>query len=182
MRKVLLVIAALAVAMAPVQALSVVEGDTEIGIGIGAGVPIGNFGDVADPGFVIGASTGYYLSPNAALGVEVVFNHFPVTSELEAFLSAFIGAPVDASYRVLQLIGYGKFPLVDGNFAPYVKVCAGLYSLGAKVEALGVSDTESESKFGFGGGLGGQFKGEGRVGGFVEFMLHSILTEGESAN
>lgn len=180
MQKTLLVIAL--VIIAPVQAGSVVKGDTEIGLGAGGSVPIGDFGDAADPGFAIGANIAYYLNSNAALGFEAMFNSLPVTSELEAEVSGLVGTNVDASFRVGQFIGFGKFPLVDGNFAPYLKVCAGLYSLGARVEALGVSATETESKLGFGGGIGAQFKGEGKVGGFGEFMLHSIQADGESAN
>lgn len=187
MRRSLSLLAVVVLLFVPLSAHAVEKGQFEISLGGGAGVPLSDFSDVAEVGFLVGGNFGYYVSPQFALGVEGNYHQFKASDELiavtELFLFLFTGVPVDVDidWTVFQMVAYGKYLFMANNVAPYGKLAAGYYSLGAKISALGESESDSESNFGVGAGLGLQFQGGGQVGGFLEALIHNILASDEDA-
>lgn len=157
------------------------KGQVEISLGGGAGIPVGDFGDAATAGFQLGGDIGYYTSPQMVIGLEGNYFGFGASDELKAFWEFLTGDPnPDLSWSEFQITGYGKYLFSPQNFSPYFKAGAGFYDLKLTVTYMGADVSDSQSDFGLMAGAGLQFKGEGNVGGFVEAMVHDVLTEGSS--
>ena len=165
------------------NALAVKEGQTELTLGIGSGIPVGDFGDVADPGFLLAVGAGYNTSSRFTIGGELNFSVYNASSEaiqfVEDFLSIFFpgqDVTADIQWGILQVVAYGKYLLSDGGFAPYLKGRAGYYGLTLAVEALGQEASETDGYLGVGGGLGAQYQPDDhRLGVFGEGLIHHMF-------
>jgi opacity protein-like surface antigen len=170
----------------PASVLGIEKGMTELSAGGGLAIPTGDFGDVAKTGYLFGGGIGYYATPRLAVGAELSYNSFGASDELEGATEALffyltdVYVDMDINWSILNVVGYGKYLLTDTNFSPYIKAKAGYYNLKLKVEALGQSEDESESYFGLGGGLGLQYYGEGRLGGFAEALYNNIFADDDN--
>jgi len=156
-------------------------GKWELGIGFGAAIPTGDFKELADGGFVFGIDAGYFVSRRFALGIEVNPHSFQASADVvRAARLITTDSRADARWTETQITAFGKYLLGSGRISPFVQFQMGSYRLEAKIEASGGSFSSSESNFGFGGGGGLQFRGDGLLGGFVEAMFHDVPTDGSS--
>ncbi|MFH1841677.1 MAG: outer membrane beta-barrel protein [bacterium] len=148
-------------------------GQSEISVGLGYTMPMGDFGDTFDPGLAGCVGFGYYTSPILAIGGEICYNNYGYPSELDV-------PNVDESYTILQMAGTFKYSLGPDGKGPYLKAIAGFYRFEAEFSDEGVSVSLTETEFGLGAGGGFQFKGNGNMGGFLEATFHNVMTEGDA--
>ncbi len=149
----------------------------------------------ANPQFAIGVGVDYVrmgASDDYVSAIEV-----PLEEYLEAELYYQTGYPYsvdvtfDSKFSIIPITLYAKWtPAMQGSVLPYIKLGGGFYRMTVKadltidVPEAGVSesasDSASENKPGFFGGVGIDFKASPavKVGVFAE--MHNILTEGES--
>ena len=145
----------------------IAKGQVFLSLGGGASLPMSDFGDEAEAGYHYGASFGFWLSPQIAIGGEVNYHKYEFPTALQT-------PGVDANWSIVQVTAFGKYLLTYASTAPYVKYALGLYK---HKESGAFTSSFSESKLGIGVGLGVQFSGIGKVGGFAEAMYHNIFID-----
>lgn len=110
----------------------------EIGGAIGAAVPVGDLGDIADMGYNATFLVGY----NPAF--------LPVGLRFDAAYNEFGLKDVDGNVNIPSFTANAILKLPSGGFTPYVIGGAGLYRLGAEL----FGQTDSENRFGWNAGGG----------------------------
>jgi Outer membrane protein beta-barrel domain len=133
------------------------------GIGAGAVMPTGTFGDINSMGWNVTA-VARLKPPVAPLGLQVdgFYNRFGLESDLVDGHSRIIGATANAVFA---------FPSVS-PVRPYLLGGAGVYNLGASVE--GGPELESVTKLGLNAGAGFDFAlGSAKL--FADARFHAIL-------
>lgn len=167
-----------------VSAGEIVKGQTSLSLGLGGSLPMSDWGDLAETGLLAGFGVEYWISPQAAIGVEGNFHRLGFSTELKAEIEVLAGAPIPAgvtlNWNVVQASVYGKYLFSYASTAPYVKYSLGAYKLSAKISEGGTSVTVSDdsSDLGASGGLGVQFSGGGKIGGYVEGTYHNVFVDG----
>lgn len=159
------------------------QGEFLLGGAAGVGIPTGDFGDLADPGFSGGVFGDYMVMPNLALGVDVMFHTPGGSSDYIDALDLLSGGLInDASFQLLQFTGHGRWVITpDQQVMPYVVAGGGIYSIKAKVDGPGGSEDATDTNGGIFGGAGVDFKVSPmfRVG--VEGAWHDVFTSGTSS-
>ena len=154
--------------LAGVACLSAQEG-IKVGIGGGAQLPTGDYGNVDKMGWLIGGDVTYWLT-GAPIGIRGDVQYAQTSHKNN----------VDGSSKVVG--GLAEVVYAFGTEAeqlrPYILGGVGYYNV--KVEVTGFGSV-SESKVGFGGGAGVAFKvGTGTTRFFIEGKFVSVSTTGGS--
>lgn len=142
----------------------------------GIGLPVGDFGDAADPGPGGALCFDYWFKDGIAMGVELGVQAWRGDADVEAalaeFMSSFLGEPFDADirYRAVQYTPHVRaaFPGFSDQGVPWVQVGAGIYDFKTTVEltspTLGTATGEvSGTYFGLNVGAGVDFAVSPRV-------------------
>ena len=151
--------AALFLVPALVSAAGVQKGEFEVSPTIGFVTPLGgDLGELADPGFVIGAQGLYYLSSRAGLGAAIVYNGF--------------GSAGDGyDFSVTEIHAIGKMFFSEGSSIDfYGKGAVGFFINSFSSDqflGFGASSTD----FGVGAGAGIQKRQSDSWGWFAEGMF-----------
>ena len=153
---------------AGVAGLSAQEG-IKVGIGGGAQLPTGDYGDFDKMGWLIGGDVTYWLT-GAPVGIRADVQYAQTSHKNN----------IDGNSKVLG--GLAEVVYAFGTSAdqlrPYILGGVGYYQV--KVEVTGFGSAE-ESKVGFGGGAGVAFKvGTGTTRFFIEGKFVSVSTSGSS--
>ncbi len=134
----------------------------EIGGALGAAVPVGDLGDVADLGYNATFILGYkpQFSP-LGFRFDAAYNEFAITGSS--------GGKID----IPSFTANAVFDLPTGGFSPYLIGGGGLYRLGSNIFVAG----ETQNKFGFnvGGGISMRLSGF-KV--FVEARYNHVSADG----
>jgi hypothetical protein len=144
----------------------------KLGAMLGATLPIGDYGDVAETGFHIGL-LGEYARPSwpALVRGEITY-HRTGTQDF------------DGNTSVLSFVPNIVFPFGDpaATARPYVIGGLGLHRVSIDIDVPGFGDaSDSETRFGFNVGGGFTFNLSGFET-FVEARFHSVFTSGSSSN
>jgi hypothetical protein len=125
----------------------------------GLAFPMGDFGDAADMGFLVGANLEYFVNPRVALSGNLAYHSFGNPST--------VGDGAD-----FFLIGGGFRGLLfdDAKINPYGRVAGGLYQ------------GNDESNVGLNFGVGGLCRSSKTLGFFAEGSLHFIFGQGSGAS
>ena len=163
-------LAAAALALAAVSSTASAQGaaaSNPLSFGVSAGValPMGDFGNVANLGFGGAGHVFYGLSEGWGLRGDVSYSTFGFKSPLTGSASL-LGGQVNVTYDI---------PM-EGGFKPYVLAGISFYNASA-----GCTGCTSESKVGFGGGVGANFAAGGQTL-FVEARYQTVQTSGSSSN
>jgi opacity protein-like surface antigen len=139
---------------------------------LGATLPLGDFGDVAEAGFHIGA-LGEFAQPTwpFALRGEITYHRNGAKD-------------FDGNASVLSFVPNIVFPFGDpaATARPYIIGGVGIHRVSVDIEVPGFPDAEeSETKFGFNVGGGFNFNLAG-FDTFIEARFHSVLTSESSTN
>ena len=162
--------------LAGVAGLSAQEG-IKVGIGGGAQLPTGDYGNFDKMGWLIGGDLTYWLT-GAPVGIRADVQYAQTTHKDQG------GVAIDGNSKVLG--GLAEVVYAFGTSAdqlrPYVLGGVGYYNVKVKATVAGVGTFEdSESKVGFGGGAGVAFKvGTGTTRFFIEGKFVSVSTTGGS--
>lgn len=154
--------------LAGVAGLSAQQG-VRVGIGGGAQLPTGDYGNFDKMGWLIGGDVTYWLT-GAPVGIRADVQYAQTSHKNN----------VDGNSKVTG--GLAEVVYAFGTSAeqlrPYILGGVGYYSV--KVEVTGFGSA-SESKVGFGGGAGVAFKvGTGSTRFFIEGKFVSVSTSGSS--
>jgi len=152
MRKVLAV-AVLMMALAATTA-SAEKGEFVMGGTGGGSIPTGDLGDFVDPGFDAGVFVDYGVANNCTIGATAAYHSLGVPDEFISFLGA-----DDVTFSILQFTAHARywFP-TGGAMMPFVTVGGGIYNGKTKVDGGPAASDDSESKGGFYGGAGVDYK------------------------
>lgn len=169
MRKVFAV-AVLMMALAATTA-SAEKGEFVMGGTGGASIPTGDLGDFVDPGFNAGVFADYGIANNCTIGATALYHGLGVPDDIISGLGA-----DDVTFSILQFTAHARywFP-TGGQMMPFVTVGGGIYNGKTKVEGGSFESDESESKGGFYGGAGLDFKVSPMWMVGVEGTYHYIL-------
>lgn len=183
-RKTTLLAGALALMLVAPQAHAA-QGGWVIDFNAGTAIPMGDFKDFANLGFMGGVGAGYGVTDAVQVGVDGSFIMNKGSDDYNALLTQLPTAPVEAKFSMISGGAHLKymFSTAEGSsMTPYVVVGAGLYNGKEKQESSDplFNGESSDTKFGVRGGLGFGYKaGESvRVG--LEGTFHHIATEGSS--
>ena len=191
-RKTSLMVGLLALALVAPQA-NAAQGDWNVSLNGGTGIPMGDFKDAAKLGFQGGVGFGYSVSENVVLGVDGSFisnggsDLFNDALTAEATLLEGTPTEVTGKFSMLQGGAHMKymFPVAsESSMSPYLVVGLGLYNMKAKTESSNAAYSgdlgEAETKFGARGGLGFRYKTSETMGVGLEGTFNHISTEGSA--
>ncbi len=147
----------------------------------GLSAPTGDFSDLVGTGFHGGATYTYKLNEQFGLGIDANY-HMLGEKSMDTEI---LGFPVTIKEKLSMIQGaaFAKYfiPMKDAKIAPYLKVGFAYYSMSFKTTLSGSGGSESqtttESKPGFCGGVGTDIKTFG-----VEALYHQIQTDNKSVN
>lgn len=138
----------------------------------GVHMPMGDYSDLADPGFVGGVSIEYMLTEMFGLGAVLAYHG---TKAKDEFAEALLADDINVSVFQYGVNGRLAFS-TTGPFIPYAQGGLGMYNVKAEVEGgPGDGADESETKFGVNGGLGFLYRPATSAVGFgIEGAIHHI--------
>ena len=171
---------------APPAALAAAE--SVVTVTLGHQSPLGDFGDVAEPGMMAGVGAGYRVTPWLAVGADFTYFRAPGSHDGEEFdiiepsTEKLVTITIDENWSITQLGLYGKAFLFErGRFSPYLRAGAGGYSLrysqdvAAATAGTTVAGNEQANRFGVSTGAGLRMRiGGGTAIGF-EATYHNIF-------
>ena len=154
-------------------------GSNYVGLTGGAGLPMGDYGDVAGTGWNIGASGTHYINDMWGFGADLGYHGWGASEDLESSLPS--GDKI--SFTALQATAHAVMAFqTSGNVRPYAKFGAGMYNLGLKYESATLGDAdESESKFGYNVGAGMNFLTSSNMRWGVYGAYHIIPVDDEDS-
>jgi outer membrane protein W len=158
------------------------------GLDIHAGLssPTGDFSKAAGMGFHGGATYCYKLNEQFGVGVDANYHMFGEKStDMEI-----LGYPVTLKdkFSMIQGAAFAKYfiPMKDAKIAPYLKAGFGYYSMSLKATLSGTggsqSQTTTQSKPGFCGGIGADMKLNDKASVGLEGLYHQIQTDNKAIN
>ena len=168
-------VAALALSTALFASAAHAQTPVSFGLGGGATLPLGDFGDAAKTGF---HGMGLVEFQPAGLPVGIRFDASYHRIGFSDLFEDVVGA---GNHQIIMgtLNGVYTFTTAaESKFHPYIVAGVGAYNAKANVED---ADNNSETKFGINGGAGFNF-GMGSASVFLEGRFHNIFTEGSSTN
>lgn len=147
-------------------AIAADAGAQVVTLGAGATIPAGEFADVADTGWLAGASFAIHVDRRLALGLDLAFHEY--ASDLDAADVSLFRATAQATY----VLGVAR-----ARMTPYLKGVLGFYfpNLSTEFDLPEFSDeefTDTETEFGVGAGAGVALRLNDRWSGFVEGTYH----------
>lgn len=148
----------------------------------GLGVPIGDFGDGANPGPTFGGKLRYY--PHEFYSADLTFLYGPRYSMKDDIIGV-ADVDVDGKAKVTQFtLDNNVYLHTKGKSKPFFRIGLGMYRLSAEAESsfqnITVSASESKNKFGINLGPGLEIRTSNKIGLVFDANYHIIFTEGES--
>jgi hypothetical protein len=132
-------------------------------------LPMGDFGDAAGMGFGGGAKFIYGMDAfNIGVGVDYV-----MFGEKEEGMVKYSNIPIRLDFAYM-------FMPAESEFNVYADAFVGFNMLSWEMEILGETMSESESKFGFGGGLGFMYMMSPTMALDMLAAYNHVLTEGDA--
>jgi hypothetical protein len=168
-------VAALALSTALFASAAQAQTPVSFGLGGGATLPLGDFGDAAKTGF---HGTGLVEFQPASLPVGIRLDG---TYHRIGFSDLFEDVVGEGNWQMITgtLNGVYTFTTAaESKFHPYIIAGGGVYNMKANTD---VGDEDSETKFGINAGAGFNM-GMGSASIFVEGRFHNVFTEGSSTN
>lgn len=137
------------------------------GVKAGMSMPTGDVGDLVDPGFAGGAYGDMWISPQMAIGADIVGNFFGGDG---------------ASLDIIQfgVHGMNKFNMEGGSFTPWIQYGLGAYNGQSTIESPLGDIEDSSTDLGIHGGAGVEFGRSPAMKFGVGFEYHNIFTDEES--
>ncbi len=168
MKRASMILIAVLLAAAPAAALE--QGLQEGQAAVGAMLPMGDFGDYADTGFMFGAGYGYYVTPTIALGAQFDYHMFGTVDE-------------NVDGNIFSYRAYGKYTFMGYDSTPYVKVLLGAYTFGQDDIIVGdvTISTDNQTDMGIAFGAGYQYRGASNIGFFGEAIFNLVFNSTDPA-
>jgi hypothetical protein len=165
----------LGIALMTIIAGTANAGPTWLGITGGTGIPTGDYGNVANTGWNLGAIMTRQVNETWGIGADLGYHAWSVPSEYEALVGS------DLSWRGFQATGHAiaKFS-TQSQLTPYAKLGAGLYNM--KLTAEADNSSVDENKLGINGSLGLDFPSSGNQKWGIIGSYHHVPSDGSAFN
>jgi opacity protein-like surface antigen len=151
---------------------------TWLGIQGGAGVPTGDYGDVAVTGFQFGVLGTHMVNDQWGFGGDLNYHMFNSSDEVNAAAEVDFGPGSEIKWNTIQGTAHVVMNIpTRGGVNPYLKGGFGLYNLGIKLVSPSGDTSDSESKFGFNVGAGMNFASSGKMRWGVNAAYHIVSAE-----
>ena len=161
-------------------------GTMTFGLGGGVTKPIGDFADFAKLGFNGGVYGDYWLKDNYAFGVDLTGNFLKGKSDFVDALTSTTYPDPSVKATLISFGAHGKWapPMEDASVSPWITYGVALYNISTKIEDAGPSANidNSDSKFGFNGGGGLDFKGNDSMKPGVDVKYHYVMTDDKATS
>ena len=166
--------AILAVSMLAFGAGMAHAGSLSLGLNGGAGMPTGDFGDVASTGWNVGVNATNQVNEKWGIGADLGYHSWGAKEEV-------LSPGQDLSFSAIQGTGFAvmRFP-TSGSATPYVKFGAGMYNVGFKSQNPDGDDSSSDFGFNFGAGM--NFATQGNMSWGLGGAYHIINTDVTDTN
>lgn len=138
--------------MAPMKAQAQ---NFSFGLLAGVSMPMGDYGEAVGLGPMGGVYGDFGVTPQFAIGADIIGNFHGMSSDLEDDLEAAGVTDFDFSFTVIQFGAHAKFRPAPSGL--WLQGGLGMYSGSSTVEIGGAEFDESETKFGFNLGAGFDF-------------------------
>lgn len=162
-----LVAATLLVAVTATVSQAQMKSASRIGISAGIAAPMGDFGDVADLGFVVGGQWSTGLGEKLMLRINVDVSRYGINPDL-----------ADGNFLLIGGMANIVFPVpTESGFKPYL--LGGVGMTNSKANVTGGGGGDSSTDLAFNGGAGFNFM-MGSHTWFTEVKFVSVQTDGTS--
>ena len=152
----------LGVALSALSVGAANAGSNWIGLAGGAGIPTGDYGDAASPGWHFGVTGTHMMNDQWGIGGDLGYHAWSGSEDINDAMEAAFGPGSELTWNAIQANVHAvmMFP-TQTNMKPYAKAGLGIYNVTAKLETPAGDDDTSESKLGFNFGGGMNFMSEG---------------------
>lgn len=131
-------------------------GSVLLGLAGGAGLPAGNFDEIAQGGWHIGGTATWMYRPRSGLGVDVAYLGLGAGPDPKAVEVGGPGSTFEPS--VIQMTGhYLRLVSTEGPVTPWFKLGLGSYISKLRVEGGQVTSDNSHQSFGLNAGIGANY-------------------------
>lgn len=125
------------------------QNQVSLGVQLGVGIPMGDFGDAVNTGFGFQGLFGYALAPSLDLRITAGYFSFGGPEFKEA------GGTIETSISDIPLLAGISYKLTKSGVTPYIGAEAGLHYLTTSADAKAITGDEvtissSSSEFGVG--------------------------------
>ena len=154
----------------------------KIGGALGATIPLGDFGDIADLGFHAGGLIEYKPeSVPVTLRGEITYNRNDLKKGFFSDLPG--GEDVSGTFSMINFVGNAVVPFGDAasTARPYLIGGLGVYRLKSAGDVAGFDISATDTKFGINVGGGFSFNLSG-FDTFIEARFHSVFTTDSNTN
>lgn len=119
----------------------------------GLGIPISDFGDLWKTGPLVGASVGYALTPQLAVGVD---GSYMKNNPSKDFAAALALSSADDEFTFVHYGVHGKWiaPMSEDRVSPYLVAGLGFYGVKEHYVEPTFSEETTQTAFGLRGGAG----------------------------
>lgn len=139
----------------------------------GAALPLNQFNDNADPGFLYSFEAGWRVAENSSIGISFMRTVTPASDDFRNDNMVAPGA--DAEFAVWYWSAYFKQIAFESTVRPYIRIHAGAIDVDPNVDGQEVASVEV--KFGMAGGFGLQWKDRWPIGAYAEGMYHQAIVQ-----
>lgn len=153
------------------------KGAMSIGGGLGLLMPMGDFADVANMGFGILPQFEYSMNEKLNLTGTVGYVSWGGESVTVPYLGTW-----EYSFHDIPILAGAKYYFGEGKMKPYGMAKFGMHMFGVSVEVAGVSESESETYFGFDFGGGMEMPINEKMNFDLSGAFQTIMSEGSSSN
>lgn len=140
-----------------------------LGADLGIGIPTGNFADAVNTGFGLNGVVSYFLQRNLLLTGNIGYWSFSKSE-----------GGIDFSFSTIPLNLGLHYRFSEVGFIPFIGAETFLFFNSAKIEYLGYSSSDSETKFGFVPLVGFAYKLSQTMELRGALKYHIIFTEDEN--
>ena len=166
MKKIINLVIAVAISM-----LFSFSANAQIKLGLNGGIQVPTE-DGAKTGFGGGINGEYLVTPNIGVGLNAGYYSF---GKEEAY-------GISTNSYLIPVTLTGKYYFLTESIQPYGGVDVGFYTIGAKAKYQGISESASDSYFGFAPVVGLQFKLSDALALDINAKYNLIFSEGESTS
>lgn len=151
------------------------SGTMTFGLGGGITSPTGDFGKGSKMGFNGGVYGDYWIKPDYAFGVDIAGNFLKAKDGVLAKTIAYPNPELKTTLIYFGAHGVWAIPMQDAKIQPWITYGAGIYNFSSKLTGTAANVTNTQSKFGFNGGVGADIKASpvAKVG--ADFKYHYIM-------
>ena len=154
-----------------------------LGVTGGAGVPTGDYGDVASMGWQFGVVGVHMVDEQFGIGADLGYHMWNGSDDANAAAELAFGPGSEIKWSAVQGTAHAIYAIpTQGTVSPYLRGGLGLYNVTSKLETTGSDVSDSQSKFGFNLGAGMNFASTGKARWGLVGQYHIVPVEGSSVD